>query len=250
MNQSQRIPDTKERLHKVLAHAGLGSRRFCESLIREGRVKVNGRVVREMGLKVDPSRDQIEIDGTSLPTNIRRRYFVLNKPPGYLSTAKDPQGRPTVMDLLHEEGRFYPVGRLDLSSRGLMLITNDGFIANRMLHPRFSVPKKYVVKVRGAVTPEKLRSLKSGVELEEGIALAHKIRVLGSERGVTLLEIVLRQGWKRQIRRMCQSVGLEVVDLVRTEMGPLRLKNLGEGEYRELTREEIDNLFQVLLSAR
>ncbi len=233
-----------------MAQAGLGSRRFCESLILSGRVRVNGQTIIQMGFKADPSRDRIEVDGIPLHIGLSRRYFVLNKPPGYLSTVKDPHGRPTVMDLFHEEGRYYPVGRLDFSSRGLMVITNDGFIANRLLHPRFSVAKKYVVKVEGGVTREKLGILRNGVELEEGKTLPCRVRLLGSRKGVAVLEIVLHQGWKRQIRRMCQAVGLKVIDLVRTEIGPLNLKGLREGEYRELTRAEVDRLFRALLGDR
>lgn len=204
-------------------------------------------VVNRLGTRVDPAGDVIEVDGVRLETETKHRYFVLNKPAGYLSTARDPHGRPHVMDLVHEQGRFFPVGRLDLNSRGLMLITNDGFVAHRLTHPRFGVEKRYLVRVKGRVTAGKLKVLREGVELEEGRTAPAKVRLLGSEEEASLLEFRLHQGWKRQIRRMCEAVGWEVIDLVRTKIGSLTIKGLPEGEYRELTPEEVTRLKKDVL---
>jgi len=155
-----------ERLQKVLAAAGLGSRRACEEIIAHGRVSVNGSIVEVPGTRVDPAVDVVEVDGIRLDTQVEPRYFLLNKPPGYLTTLDDPHGRPTILDLFREEGRFFPVGLLDLESRGLLLMTNNGFVAHRLTHPSFEVDKTYVVRVKGSVSPGALKRLREGVELE------------------------------------------------------------------------------------
>ncbi len=226
------------RVQKILAGAGLGSRRQCEELIVEGRVKVNDRVAK-LGDKADPERDIIYLDGVPLDLRTEKKYFLLNKPPGYITTVSDPQGRPTVMDLIREEGRFFPVGRLDKDTRGLLLITNDGHLAQRVMHPRFGMSKTYTVLAEGYLTPGKLKRLREGVELEDGITIPAKVRVLGRYGDRVLLEITLKEGRKRQVRRMCAAVGLKVLDLVRTRLGPLDLSGVPEGSYRELTPEEV-----------
>ncbi len=235
-----------ERLQKVLAAAGLGSRRACEGIIAAGRVSVNGEPVRVPGTRVNAASDTVEVDGIALDTQAEARYFLLNKPCGYLTTLSDPHGRPTILDLFRQEGRYFPVGRLDRDSRGLLLLTNNGFIANRVTHPRFGVDKTYVVRVEGGVSPGALKSLREGIELEEGRTSPARVRVLGRESGATALEFVIQQGWKRQLRRMCAAVGLEVTDLVRTALGPLSLKKLPEGEWRELSPGEVEALFRAL----
>src|SRR5512136_2547526 len=192
-----------ERLQKVLAAAGLGSRRACEEIIGDGRVSVNGSIVLVQGTRVDRAVDLVEVDGIRLDTQVESRYFLLNKPPGYLTTLDDPYGRPTILDLFKEEGRFFPVGRLDLESRGLLLITNNGFIAHRVTHPSFGVDKTYMVRVMSGVAPGVLKRLREGVDLEEGRTSPARVRVLGREGDSTVLEFVIHQGWKRQIRRMC-----------------------------------------------
>ncbi|MDM8000384.1 MAG: pseudouridine synthase [Dehalococcoidia bacterium] len=235
-----------ERLQKVLAAAGLGSRRACEQIIADGRVSVNGKVVTVQGTRVDPAADAVEVDGIRLDTQVEPRYFLLHKPPGYLTTMEDPHGRPTVLDIFKENGRFFPVGRLDMESRGLLLITNNGFVAHRLTHPRFRIDKTYVARVSGQVSPGVLRQLREGVELEEGRTSPARVRVVGREGDSTVLEFVIHQGWKRQIRRMCEAVGLRVTDLMRTRLGPLTIAGLPEGRWRELRPSEVDALLNVL----
>ena len=236
----------RERLQKVLAAAGLGSRRSCEVMIGDGRVAVNGETVTAMGTRVDPEADRVEVDGVPLEPVSGPRYFLLNKPPGYLTTMDDPQGRPTILDLFDVEGRYFPVGRLDLDSRGLLLLTNNGFITHRLLHPSFGVDKTYVVRVADRVGPGALKRLREGVELEEGRTSPARVKVIGTEADTTVLEFVIHQGWKRQVRRMCGAAGLRVVDLVRTRMGPLSIEGLPEGEWRELGPGEVGSLFKAV----
>jgi 23S rRNA pseudouridine2605 synthase len=235
-----------ERLQKVLAAAGLGSRRACEEIIGAGRVSVNRSIVLVQGTRIDPVFDLVEVDGIRLDTQVEPRYFLLNKPPGYLTTLDDPHGRPTILDLFKEEGRFFPVGRLDLESRGLLLITNNGFIAHRVTHPSFGVDKTYMVRVKGKVAPGVLKRLREGVDLEEGRTSPARVKVVGREGDSTVLEFVIHQGWKRQIRRMCDAVGLRVTDLMRTRLGPLSLERLPEGEWREMSPSEVGALFKAL----
>lgn len=235
-----------ERLQKVLAAAGLGSRRACEEIIAEGRVSVNGSVVLVQGTRVDPAIDSVKVDGIRLDTQVEPRYFLLNKPPGYLTTLEDPHGRPTILDLFKEEGRFFPVGRLDLESRGLLLLTNNGFVAHRVTHPSFGVDKTYVVRVKGRVAPGALKRLREGVDLEEGRTSPARVKVVGREGDYTVLEFVIHQGWKRQIRRMCEAVGLRVTDIMRTRLGPLSIERLPEGEWREMSLSEVGALFKAL----
>jgi 23S rRNA pseudouridine2605 synthase len=235
-----------ERLQKVMAAAGLGSRRACEEIIAEGRVSVNGSVIRIQGTRVDPASDLVEVDGIHLETQVKPRYFLLNKPPGFLTTLDDPHGRPTVLDLFREEGRFFPVGRLDLESRGLLLITNNGFVAHRLTHPSFGVDKTYIVRVEGRITPGVLKRLREGVELEEGRTSPARVKIVGREGDSTVLEFVIHQGWKRQIRRMCDAVGLSVTDILRTRLGPLSIERLPEGKWREMSQSEVGALFEAL----
>lgn len=233
-----------ERLQKVLAATGLGSRRRCEEMIGAGRVKVNGRTA-ELGDRVDVCADRVSVDGIPLDLDVERRYFLLNKPAGYITTVKDTRRRPTVMDLLHEEGRLFPVGRLDMDTRGLLLITNDGFLAHRIMHPSHGVEKTYLAWVEGRASQQALARLRRGVALEEGITAPAKVRVLGREGERTLLEMSIREGRKRQVRRMCAEVGLKVLDLVRTRLGPLDLRGVEEGDYRPLTASEVKRLLDL-----
>ncbi len=235
-----------ERLQKVLAAAGLGSRRSCEAIITAGRVTVNGHLVTALGTRVDPARDRLEVDGIPLEAPARPGYFLLNKPPGHLTTLDDPQGRPTILDLFRMKGRYYPAGRLDLESRGLLLLTNNGFVAHRLTHPRFGVDKTYVMRVQGRVPPAALRQLRQGVDLEEGRTPPARVKVVGQDEDSTVLEFVIGQGWKRQVRRMCGAVGLRTVDLVRTRLGPLTLEGLPEGRWRQLRPAEVQALFAAL----
>jgi 23S rRNA pseudouridine2605 synthase len=237
-----------ERLQKVLAHAGVASRRACEELIRQGRVQVNGQVVTELGTKVDPNQEEIRVDGTPIVTSVEKVYLILNKPPGYISTAHDPWGRPTVLDLIPHQERLYPVGRLDAESEGLLLLTNDGGLTHRLTHPRYQQEKEYLALVQGRPTEAVLSQLRRGVDLEEGrTAPAKMSRVsrkegLETPPGTTWLRIVIHEGRKRQIRRMCAAVGHPVQRLIRVRMGPIELGDLPVGGYRPLSSKEVRRL--------
>lgn len=233
-----------ERLQKVLAHAGVASRRKAEELIVQGRVFVNGeRAV--LGIKVNVEKDKIVVDGEPL-TEERAIYLLLNKPPGYLSTVTDPFHRPTVMDLLPSmKERVYPVGRLDMDSRGLLLLTNDGLLTHHLTHPRYGVTKTYHVLLEGSFR-EDLSIFLVGVPLEDGMARAIKARVMARDRETTRIEILLKEGKKRQIRRMFQYLGYSILDLKRTAVAFLTLEGVEEGDYRFLRLEEIHYLQDLL----
>ncbi len=230
---------TVVRLQKFLANAGVASRRKAEELITSGRVKVNGRVVTELGTKVDDAQDVVAVSG-KVVRPAETTWIALHKPRGYLSTRKDPEGRPTVYDLLPPalHGLFY-VGRLDRDSEGLLLLTNDGDTANRMLHPRYEVQRVYEVLVRGELKPDRIQKLVDGVELEDGIATAESVRVLGVARNETRLRLSLREGRKREVRRMLWAVGHKVLRLKRLSYGPIKLGRLPEGKWRKLTEAEL-----------
>jgi 23S rRNA pseudouridine2605 synthase len=237
-----------ERLQKVLAHAGVASRRACEEIIRQGRVQVNGQVVTEMGTKVDPHRDAIRVDGKPISDPAEKVYLILNKPPGYISTARDPWGRPTVLDLVPHQERLYPVGRLDAESEGLLLLTNDGELTHRLTHPRYEHEKEYLVRVKGHPQEAVLSQLRRGVDLEEGrtapaqVSRASRKEGLETPLDTTWLRIVLHEGRKRQIRRMCAAVGHPVQRLIRVRMGPIELGDLPVGGYRSLSAKETRRL--------
>lgn len=232
-----------ERLQKVMAHAGVASRRACEELIRKGRVTVNGRVVDEMGLKVDPAKDRIAIDGRIFSGPEEPVYLMLNKPSGFVTTVRDPRGRRTVLDLIGNlPGRVYPVGRLDYDTEGLLLLTNDGELTNALTHPRHEVPKTYLAVAQGVVGRDKVNVLKRGVRLSDGPTAPAKVRVLKVEEGATSLEITIHEGRNRQIRRMMEAIGHPVTFLKRIRFGPLTLRGLRLGEYRALTPAEVEKL--------
>ena len=227
-----------ERLQKVLAARGVASRRAAERLILEGRVTVAGTVVSELGTRVDP-RARIAVDGRPVAPAAPRRYLALNKPVGVVTTVADPQGRRTALDFVGAGGRLYPVGRLDVDSAGLLLLTDDGEWAQRVLHPRYGHEREYEVVVRGRVTQTALARLRRGVSLEEGSSRLRGVRVVrAGERG-SALRVTLAQGWKRQVRRTLAAVGLPVVSLVRVRMGPIRLGSLRPGEWRPLRDAEV-----------
>ncbi|TVS19382.1 MAG: rRNA pseudouridine synthase [Planctomycetaceae bacterium] len=239
----------KERLQKVLAAAGISSRRDCEELIRDGRVEVDRQVITEMGARVDPARHEIRVDGVVLPRP-KLVYYVLNKPTGVVSTNRDPDGRPRVIDLLPSDQRLFPVGRLDRNSDGLMLVTNDGELANQLTHPKYGVEKTYAARVAGDMSPETLQSLRQGVRLAEGLAKVTSVRVKRRHKQSTDLEIVLREGRNREIRRILARVGHKVVKLTRIAMGTLRLGDLPSGAYRPLTQHELRGLRQCVQPER
>ena len=239
---SERPRGSKEhtRLQKVMAERGVASRRAAEELIAAGRVRVDGQVVRVLGTKVAPDA-RIEVDGE--PTRkVGFRYIALHKPFGVVSTASDERGRPTVVQLVRARERIYPVGRLDRDSEGLLLLTNDGDWAQRVIHPSSGHEREYEADVEGQLTGAALTQLSKGVRLEEGLARVSKVRVILRSGAGGRLQIVLRTGWKRQVRRMCAEVGLTVVRLRRVRIGPLRLGTLAAGAYRDLNRREVEAL--------
>lgn len=233
-----------ERLQKVLAHAGLGSRRAMEELIAAGRVKVNGRRA-ELGVRVDASKDEVHIDGSRVPLEQDLLHYMLNKPVGVVSTASDPEGRQTVLELLDLPARLWPVGRLDTDSEGLIVVTNDGDLTHRLTHPRYEVPKTYLAEVKGTAGSRAIKQLIAGVRLEDGMTKRAKVSLVESTRGGTLLEITITEGRNRQVRRMCEAVGHPVKRLVRTTLGPLHLGRLKPGTFRKLSLEEVRALYRA-----
>jgi 23S rRNA pseudouridine2605 synthase len=226
------------RLAKYLAHAGVASRRAAEDLIRAGRVTVDGERVADLGRQVDASAE-VRVDGAVVGGPEERAVWMVNKPAGVLSTARDTHGRPTVVDLVPSAARLYPVGRLDADTTGLILLTNDGELANRLLHPRYEVRRTYVARVSGGpVSESALRALRSGVQLSDGVTAPADVRALGDGS----LELVLHEGRKRQVRRMCEAVGHPVVSLSRVAFGPLALGGLAEGKARRLGAGEVSAL--------
>ncbi len=226
-----------ERLQKVLAAAGIGSRRHCEELIADGRVEVNGQTA-ILGRRVDPATDRVAVDGVAVATAPGLVYYLLNKPAGVVSTASDPQGRPTVVDLVPPEPRVYPVGRLDAATEGLLILTNDGDLTYRLTHPSFGVEKEYLAAVEGTPRPAAVRALRDGVDLEDGRTAPARVSLVGPD----VLRITIHEGRNRQVRRMADAVGHPVRRLVRTRFGPLRGEGLRPGEWRPLTQEEVRTL--------
>ena len=224
-----------ERLQKVLARAGLGSRRACEELIAAGRVTVDGEVA-TLGQRIDTATARVELDGDLIPVAPDLVYYLLNKPDGVVTTADDPQGRPTVVTLVPAEPRVFPVGRLDRQTEGLLILTNDGALAQLLTHPSHGVPKEYVAEVAGGTpAPGALRALRQGVELDEGRTAPAEVGVLAE--GV--LRLVIHEGRNRQVRRMCEAVGHPVQRLVRTRIGPVRDTKLAPGHWRALSPDEV-----------
>lgn len=236
----ERTGGMEERLQKYLASCGVDSRRACEKLIAQGRVQVNGQVVTIQGIKIDPTVDQVTVDGKKVTIEEKTIYVLLNKPVGYVSTVKDPQNRPTVIDLLQDvQERVFPVGRLDYETEGLLLLTNDGELSYRMTHPKFKVVKTYIVTIQGCVSPEKLDQLRNGVTLEDGKTKPAKIKVIRQGKYRTTIEIKISEGRNRQIRRMCKVIGHPVLELRRTAVDKLTLEGVATGEYRYLNQDEI-----------
>ena len=234
-----------ERIQKLLSQAGIASRRASEKLMVEGRVTVNGVTVTELGTKADPSRDDIRVDGRRIKTNEARRYLLLNKPRGYVTTRSDPQRRPTVVDLLGGVREYvYPVGRLDFDSEGLLLLTNDGDLAARLAHPRHGVPRVYEAKVVGVPDAHDLTRLSRGIVVDGRRTSPATVRLLGQSRdgSQSTLEITIHEGRNRQVRNMCDAIGHPVDALRRVAIGPIRDRKLKLGHWRELTEAEIAKL--------
>jgi 23S rRNA pseudouridine2605 synthase len=236
-----------ERLQKVIAQAGIASRRDAEELIKAGRVKVNGKVVTELGTKVEPKRDRVTVDSKPIKAE-KYLYILLNKPKGVITALEDPQGRKTVADLVADiPERIYPVGRLDYNTEGLLIMTNDGDLTNALTHPSHEIAKTYLAKVHGYPPEEKLDKLRVGVKLEDGMTAPAKVNIVGidHEKGLTTLEIIIYEGKNRQIRRMCEAIGHPVKNLKRIKISFLTLEGLRRGQYRHLLAEEVEELKKV-----
>lgn len=229
-----------ERLQKIIAQAGICSRREAENLISAGRVTVDGKIITELGTKADFNQ-KIRVDGKLLTFDNEKIYLLLNKPRGYVSTAKDERGRKTVLELLGEnfsDKRVYPVGRLDLNSEGLLILTNDGDLTNALIHPRFEIKKTYRAKISGVLTEEKLDKLRAGIELDDGLTAPAEIYLLEKD----LVEVTIHEGRNRQVRRMFAAIGCDVKRLKRIKFANLTLDGLNVGQFRELTAEEVAKL--------
>ena len=233
-----------ERLQKVIAKAGIASRRHAEEMILDGRVQVNGKVVTELGTKVDPEKDHVKVNGKRIRIEFHKIYLLLNKPRGYITSVHDPEGRPTVMDLIRDiKERVYPVGRLDYDSEGLLLLTNDGDLAGALMHPSSGVEKTYWVKIKGHLTEEKIKRLaQGGLSLPGGKSAPARVRPLRKTPEHDWIEIILHEGKRRQIRMMVEKIGHDVLKLKRVAYGFLELGDLAPGDYRRLTPVEVKGL--------
>jgi 23S rRNA pseudouridine2605 synthase len=241
---------SQERLQKVMAQAGVASRRKCEELIVNGHVKVNGVVVRELGTKVDPLTDEIRVDDKPIakPQNV---YVILNKPKGVITTVRDPQDRLTVLDLVGNlQTRVFPVGRLDQDTTGLLLLTNDGELTNRLIHPRYHIDKMYRVLVKGMVPDAGLERLEQGIRLDDGWTAPAEVQLLKRNTRTTLLHLTIHEGRNRQVRRMMDAIGHPVLELERVRMGPLSLGDLPKGAYRHLSEVEVQALYRLAFPER
>lgn len=235
------------RLQKVLAQAGIASRRASEELIVEGRVEVNGSIVTELGTRVDPEKDTIRVDGSRIPAARHHVYLVLNKPRGVISTMEDPEGRRTLADFVPPRtSRLFHVGRLDTQTEGLIVLTNDGEFANRLAHPSYEVPKTYLVDAAGSMDNRTIKRLEKGVTLEDGPVKPDRVKLVSRTETRTLLRITLHEGRNRIVRRMMDAVGHPVDRLSRVAIGPIMLGQLPIGETRELTRDELGKLLDMV----
>jgi len=234
------------RLQKVLAQAGLGSRRACEELIAAGRVTVDGHRVTELGVRVDPKKVAVHVDGMRIQLDESLVYLALNKPLGVLSAMSDPQGRPTLGEYVSDrEERLFHVGRLDADTEGLILLTNDGELANRLTHPSYEVPKVYLAEVVGQLARDVGRRLREGIELEDGLATVDSFKVVDARPGKALVEVTLHDGRNRIVRRLLEEVGNPVLQLVRVQVGPIKLGDLRTGRTRVLGKPEVASLMEV-----
>ena len=240
-SEFEQEPQQFERLQKVLARAGIGSRRVCEKLIVDKRVTVNGEIP-ELGEKVDPETSQIEVDGLKIGVRQDLVYYLVNKPIGIITTSKDPQKRSTVIDLVPTHPRVFPVGRLDADTEGLIFMTNDGDLTHYLTHPSFGIEKEYLVQVEVKPSRNAIRQLRQGVELDDGLTAPAKVSLVDEK----LLKIVIHEGRNRQVRRMCESIGHPVIRLVRSRIGPIVDRSLRPGSFRELTNQELRSIRKIL----
>jgi 23S rRNA pseudouridine2605 synthase len=234
------------RLNKFLAQAGISSRRGADLLIQSGRITVNGVKIRKLGIVIDEKKDEIRVDGKKVSLPEKFIYLLLNKPKGYLCTVKDSFGRPTVMDLVGRDKKIFPVGRLDLDTEGVLLLTNHGELAYRLTHPKFQVEKTYVVTVKGVINEKILEKFHKGIKLEDGNIAKGEGKILKIERDNSVFELKLREGRKREIKRMCKAVGLSVANLVRTGFANLTARNLKPGAWRHLKGKGAEDLKKMV----
>ena len=241
----------EERLQKYLASCGVASRRMSEEIIKSGRVAVNGQIVTEMGVKIKIGTDKVTVDGKDITPEEEHVYLMLNKPEGYVTTAHDPQGRPTVLDLVAEvPQRVFPIGRLDVDTEGLLFLTNDGELAYRLTHPKFAVTKVYHALVTGKPSEDKLDRMRNGLKLEDGMTKPCTVKVIRRYNHKTMLEITISEGRNRQVRRMCQAIGNPSIELERVKIENIELSQVKRGQYRKLTLEELAPLmYKVQLGA-
>lgn len=235
----------EERLQKFMARCGVASRRKCEELILDGKIKVNGTVITELGFKINPEKDMVYYMGNLIKPEEVKRYIMLNKPVGVVTTVKDEKNRKTILDLVKVDERIYPIGRLDYDSSGLIILTNDGDLYNKIIHPRSEVFKTYIVKVKGLFEREKLETLRRGVDIGGYITAPCKARIVWSNSNSSELEISIHEGKNRQIRRMCSSLGHDVVSLRRVSIGNLTLGDLRQSNWRDLSEDEIKYLMNL-----
>lgn len=236
----------EERLQKYLANNGIAARRKCEEYIQAGRVKVNGKVVTELGTKINPDVDVIEFDGNVVKKVEKHVYILLNKPIGYVTTVKDQFDRPTVLDLVKVKEKVLPVGRLDMYTSGALILTNDGEFINKVTHPKNEVEKTYTVTVKGIVNDEDVKALEAGVEIEDYISGKAKVKILRTdeEKQISRVQITIHEGKNREVRKMCEAIGKKVLALHRRKIANLNVKNLEIGQWRYLTQKEIDSLYK------
>lgn len=230
--------DKSIRLDKFLSNAGVLSRRGIKQLLKKEEITVNGKRVKESGIRIFPEKDEVKLNGELIKPS-EKVYFLLNKPKGYISTTSDELDRENVVSLIDTTERIYPVGRLDKDTHGLMLLTNDGELTHRLIHPKFHIPKTYKLIIEGKVSPQKIKALETGVILSDGITLPAEIKILKENDKETVLTLTIHEGRNRQIRRMCETLGLELTDLQRIAFGPFKLEKLELGESRKLTDKEI-----------
>lgn len=233
----------EERLQKYMARCGVASRRKCEEIILANRVKIDNTIVNELGAKVNPDKNIVEVDGKIILPEETKVYIALNKPIGYLSTVKDDRGRKTLLDLVKVEERIYPIGRLDYDTSGLIFLTNDGEVYNQVIHPRVSIDKTYIAEVKGVITPESIKKFKDGIDIGDYITAPGRCEIISKGKNKCTLKIKIHEGKNRQVRRMCDAVGHPVITLKRVSIGKICLdKDLKEGAWRHLTFKEIDYL--------
>ncbi|MFT8352834.1 pseudouridine synthase [Clostridium saccharoperbutylacetonicum] len=232
----------EERLQKFMASCGVASRRKCEELILAGKVKVNGILVSEVGIKIDPAKDLVEYEGKVISKEENKVYIMLNKPEGYISSVKDEKGRSTILDIVKVKERIYPIGRLDYDSSGLLLLTNDGEIYNKIIHPRVELKKKYIAVVQGEISEKEINKFEIGIDIGGYITAPAELKVISYEKDLSTVEISIHEGKNRQIRKMCAALNHEVLSLKRIAIGDIKLGYLKRGEFRILNENEVEYL--------